>query len=84
MFNWSANILQGVFNGVATATTTYSSGGGNTSETNSSLFTIGAINASSQRFPGVISSVQAFRAVLTTAQLEAFRNLEKKYNGGLP
>jgi hypothetical protein len=86
IYNWVGNLLNFIIDSSSVIQGALLDGGGSTSNTNSNFVNIGAFNNGTVNtfFPGVISSVQAFRAVLTTAQLEAFRNLEKKYNGGLP
>ncbi len=84
LFVWGGNTLQGIFNGVATATTTFTGGAGITSPTDSTLFNIGATNATTNRLNGIIAHAMAARIVLTTDQNTALRNLQKQFYTALP
>jgi len=83
LFGWGANLLQGVFNGTATASTTYSSGSGATSDTASVNFDIGSA-AGASALNGIISDYTVARILPTTAQLTAIRNLEKGFYPSIP
>jgi len=83
LFGWGANLLQGVFNGTATASTTYSSGAGATSDTASVNFDIGSA-AGASALNGLIPDYTVARILPTTAQLTVIRNLEKGFYPSIP
>jgi hypothetical protein len=80
LFVWGENILQLITNTTAQTSAPYSSGGGITSATNSTVFNIGAVN----QFPGIITSVAASRVALSTAQNTALYNFRKQFYRSLP
>jgi hypothetical protein len=86
LYIWGGNSLNLVVDGSSVASGAITNGGGITSATNSLSVIIGSFNngAANTFFPGVISSVHAWRAALSLDQLATFRQLEKRFNSALP
>ncbi len=83
-FVWGGNLIQLNLNGSAITSGTFVSGAGSTSATDSTIFNIGAESTASNRLQGIITDIAAGRIVLTSAQLAAFRALERSFYPALP
>jgi hypothetical protein len=82
---WGGNALVLYYNGTETAATTFASGAGVTSDTDSfQAPSIGAVNTTTNRLSGQLSEILFFRTSPSVAQLNALRNFYRRYYPTLP
>jgi hypothetical protein len=81
---WAANTLTLIANATTATAANFSSGGGVVSATDSLAFTIGAINATTNRLNGYIGEIVIDRTAFSLAQIAALRTFYKRYYPTLP